>query len=126
LPDLDNLPEEKSEDESESERKRSPFVRTDPDEEEAAIDSNGPRLADDTPQIFPRVRALPKKGDWVVVLGGASSVGKYAIQVRSSNHPFHNSIEVLTTSSPQLAKAAGYNVAASSSANSAEVRSPSP
>lgn len=42
----------------------------------------------------------PKEDDWVIVLGGASSIGKYAIQ---------------------LAKAAGYKVAASCSAKSAEL-----
>ncbi len=75
LPDLDSLPEESLEDEDEAE----------PESKDTTVekhtDDSAPRLVDDTPQTPPHTRTIPKKGDWVVVLGGASSVGKYAIQV---------------------------------------------
>ncbi|ERF72293.1 hypothetical protein EPUS_02180 [Endocarpon pusillum Z07020] len=89
LPDLDDLPEEK-------------------DRDEAAKDDEAPTVEDATskaganePEDSHQTKAEPEKEEeWIVVLGGASSVGKYAIQ---------------------LAQVAGYRVAASCSASSAEL-----
>lgn len=70
MPDLDDLPEEK-------------------DKDEAAKDDEAPTVEDATskaganePEDSHQTKSEPKKEDqWIVVLGGASSVGKYAIQV---------------------------------------------
>jgi hypothetical protein len=99
LPDLDNLPEEKSEDESEPESKSPPLEKgkekEDAREGAAALETDAAPKNDAA--IKPEATAAepstetktePKKEDeWVVVLGGASSVGKYAIQV--SCHTYH-------------------------------------
>ncbi|KAF7506630.1 hypothetical protein GJ744_011562 [Endocarpon pusillum] len=89
LPDLDDLPEEKDKDEA-AKDDEAPTV-------EDATSKAGANESEDSHQT----KAEPQKEDeWIVVLGGASSVGKYAIQ---------------------LAQVAGYKVAASCSASSAEL-----
>jgi hypothetical protein len=93
LPDLDNLPEDKSEDESEPESK-SPPLEKGKDKEAAPEDATAPETdaapkndaaikpEDNVTESSTETKTVPKKEDeWVIVLGGASSVGKYAIQV---------------------------------------------
>jgi cell division septation protein DedD len=85
LPDLDNLPEEKSDDESEPASKSPPPEAEKPKEEEVPKSDNTEETKTDAPAepTVSKTETQPKKEekDWVVILGGASSVGKYAIQV---------------------------------------------
>jgi hypothetical protein len=138
MPEVENLPDDKSEDETEPES-RSPVQKEKEKEKEeedrkddeaptvdaeaANVDNAAPKSKADTSDQSPPTATEPKKPkkDWVIVLGGATSVGKYAIQVRPSIPPNQTRN---TKPPPQLARIAGYKVAASCSASSAEVRNP--
>ncbi len=74
------------EDESGPESKSAPLEK-EKDKEEASTDESAPKVEGDETEQPSETKTEIKKGkDWVVVLGGASSVGKYAIQVR---HPYN-------------------------------------
>lgn len=81
LPDPENLPEDKSDDEPEPESK-SPALEKDKEKEDAPKDDAASKAEDGATEQPTEAMTAPKgEKDWVVVLGGASSVGKYAIQV---------------------------------------------
>lgn len=104
LPDLENLPEEKSEDESEPGSKSPPLEKENEKDREVAsqddeppnievdavkVENTAPKPNDDASEESTPTATVPRRKTegWVVVLGGASSVGKYAIQVTHPQPP---------------------------------------
>lgn len=71
---------------------------------------------------LPEAKALPEvKDEWVVILGGAGSVGQYAVQVSSSQADQRYLVVSHDDSIIQLAKLSGYKVVATCSAKTASV-----
>lgn len=103
MPDVENLPDDSSEDEAEPEskspgqKKKEEEEEDDPKDDEAPtveaeggkVDSAAPDCKVDTSDQSTPTATEPKKAekDWIVILGGATSVGKYAIQVPNSHFP---------------------------------------
>ena len=66
----------------------------------------------------PNAKSLPSsKDEWIVVLGGSTSVGKFAVQV--CTHDFRS--ELATNANVQLAKLCGFKVIGSASESSSSV-----
>lgn len=82
VPNLDGLPENKPEGETDSPGK-SPLSEKDEGKEEASTNDTITETKPEAPEQATEAESTPEKKDedWVVVLGGASSVGKYGIQV---------------------------------------------
>lgn len=84
IPDLDNLPEDKSDDESEPLSKSPSPEKEEKTKEDTDKSDAGDQTKTDAPKQSDQTDSEAKKvKEWVVVLGGATSVGKYGIQVSS-------------------------------------------
>ena len=88
LPDVENLPQKGSKDESKAGSKSPPVEEVKGEEElskndeGAEVKDAASRVEDGAPQSTQTKTVPQETKDWIVVLGGASSVGKYAIQVK--------------------------------------------
>lgn len=70
----------------------------------------------------PDPKALPEtKDEWILILGGAGSVGQYAVQVRITSFGNNEFNCVFIAEVSQLAKLSGYKVVATSSTKTASV-----
>ena len=71
---------------------------------------------------LPDPKALPEvKDEWVVILGGAGSVGQYAVQVRDMPNNCSSLYCMFNIEAVQLAKLSGYKVVATCSQKNASV-----
>jgi cytoskeletal protein RodZ len=110
VPEIENLPDEDSDDEAEpestspvqkeKEKEKEKEEEDDPKDNEAPtvedeaskLDNAAPKCKVDTSDQSTPTATEPKKPtkDWIVILGGATSVGKYAIQVPNRQFPKKN------------------------------------